>query len=500
SFQMSTSKLSTSSHLSLDAGSIAKVLPHGEHFHKAKGLGWFVTGLFVVGELAGGGIVALPTALIQTDLYLGVGLLVVILCIVTYTAYLLGRTWTMLTDCWPEYRQHTRKPYAEIGYRACGRYMTTFVSIVCNVTQFMTAVVFILLASKNIQDLITAFFGFHFSFCIVVVILGICLLPLTFLKSPSDFWWAVVIAMITTSAAVVLIIIGASIDYGTCAPYRELPPLKVTNVFLALGTFIFSVGGHTTFPTIQHDMRTPADFTKSAFLAFGIVTAMYLPTGIVGNLAYGDSLRDSVINSIQTIAIQQAINILITVHLILTLTIVFNPLNQEMEEMFHIPQTFCWQRVALRTGVMVIVVFVAESVPSFGPLLDLVGGSTMTLTSIIFPCIFFCFVHARKQKMIECGEDHGVASFADVVKYNKTCILAMSALTIVFGLIGGGAATFSAIEEIASTKFEYPCYVSPFLNLNETTDLSSTNCCGPMQDIQVYENLTCSDPDIHFYL
>ncbi|GMT36283.1 hypothetical protein PFISCL1PPCAC_27580 [Pristionchus fissidentatus] len=496
---MSTGKLSISSLPSLDAGSVAKVMPHGEHFHNSRGLGWFVTGLFVVGDLAGGGIVALPTALIQTDFYLGVVLMIVMTFIVTYTSYVLGRSWTTLTECWPEYRHHTRKPYAEIGFRANGPIMRIFVSIICNITQFMIAVVYILLASKNIQDAVKAFAGYEFSFCIVVIILGVCLLPLTFLKSPADFWWAVVIAMITTSIAVILIVVGAVIDYGQCSQQRQLPDFKVTNIFLALGTFLFSYGGHTAFPTIQHDMKTPADFTKSTFLAFSLMAAMYLPTGIVGYLAYGDSLRESVINSIQTIAIQQTINLLITVHLILTLTIVFNPINQEMEELFKVPQSFCWQRVLVRTGIMVAVVFVAESIPSFGPLLDLVGGSTLTLSSIVFPCIFFVFVNARKKKMIETGNDAGPASFSDVMKYNKKWILVASAITIVFGLIGGGAATFSAIVEITSTKFEYPCYVSPFLNLTAPEDNSSTNCCGMYQDIKVYNDTTCSIPNLDFY-
>lgn len=40
----------------------------------------------------------------------------------------------------------------------------------------------------------------------------------------------------------------------------------------------------------------------------------------------------------QITGIQQAINILITVHCILTLTIVFNPLMQEVEEIAKVPQ------------------------------------------------------------------------------------------------------------------------------------------------------------------
>lgn len=35
-------------------------------FTKHRGMHWFVAGLFIVGDMAGAGIVALPTALVQT--------------------------------------------------------------------------------------------------------------------------------------------------------------------------------------------------------------------------------------------------------------------------------------------------------------------------------------------------------------------------------------------------------------------------------------------------
>ncbi|KAH7713114.1 Protein Y32F6A.4, partial [Aphelenchoides avenae] len=40
------------------------------------------------------------------------------------------------------------------------------------------------------------------------------------------------------------------------------------------------------------------------------------------------------------------------------------------------------KRVLVRSGVLLSVVFVGESLPTFGPVLDLVGGSTLTLTSL----------------------------------------------------------------------------------------------------------------------
>lgn len=69
-----------------------------------------------------------------------------------------------------------------------------------------------------------------------------------------------------------------------------------------------------------------------------VIFFLYTPVCIMGYITYGNSLRSSIINSLQITGIQQAVNIFITVHCILTLTIVFNPLNQDIEELFRIPQ------------------------------------------------------------------------------------------------------------------------------------------------------------------
>ena len=47
---------------------------------------------------------------------------------------------------------------------------------------------------------------------------------------------------------------------------------------------------------------------------------------------------------------------------------------------------------------MVAVVCVAETVPNFGVLLDLVGGSTITLMALIFPCVFNLYLCAGANK------------------------------------------------------------------------------------------------------
>ena len=76
---------------------------------------------------------------------------------------------------------------------------------------------------------------------------------------------------------------------------------------------------------------------------------------------------------------------------------------------------FGWKRVVIRTGIMAGVAFVAESVPNFGPLLDLVGGSTITLTSVVLPCLFYLYLNAAriKEKAIDAKDGSQYASISE---------------------------------------------------------------------------------------
>uniref|UniRef100_A0A7E4VEY9 Aa_trans domain-containing protein n=1 Tax=Panagrellus redivivus TaxID=6233 RepID=A0A7E4VEY9_PANRE len=468
------------------------------------GLSWFVTGLFIVADIAGGGIVALPTSMVRFGITLGIVNLLLMFAVCTATAVMLGHCWRILLDSWPQYKDHCRKPYPEIAFRAFGPVVRTIVSACINISQFLAAVVFLLLSSKNIQDFIKVLGG-NLHFCIIVIVLAIALLPLTFLKSPQDFWGAVIIAMVTTTIAVVLLLIGISLDSGTCVAQSHFPQLTSRNYFSALGTFLFAFGGHSAFPTIQHDMKRPAEFWKSSIVAFIMIFTMYLPVCIFGYYVYGDSIRESIINSIQRAWIQQAVNVFITLHCILTLTIIFNPLNQEVEELCNVPHHFGWKRVAVRTGVMVAVVFVAESVPAFESVLDFVGGTTIMLTSIVFPALFYLKLRAFETRadIKESGGATKDAHYLDIFHYTPAWLSAIVMFIVVFGLCSGAAATYAAINNMVNFRFQTPCYVEPFIQKSADEIAAAvvtgvTNCCGRNQDISV-NGMQCSAPDLNFY-
>jgi hypothetical protein len=68
-----------------------------------------------------------------------------------------------------------------------------------------------------------------------------------------------------------------------------------------------------------------------------VITLFYVLAGGFGGLTYGNSLRDSVVNSIQTPWLQQAANLMLALHCLLTVTLYMNPLNQQVEDWCKCP-------------------------------------------------------------------------------------------------------------------------------------------------------------------
>lgn len=57
---------------------------------------------------------------------------------------------------------------------------------------------------------------------------------------------------------------------------------------------------------------------------------------------------------------------------------------------------FGLHRIIIRSGLLCTIIFVALTVPSFGPILNLLGGTTVALTSGVYPCLFNLFLRANE--------------------------------------------------------------------------------------------------------
>ncbi|XP_059143840.1 uncharacterized protein LOC131931155 isoform X2 [Physella acuta] len=411
--------------------------------HQKHGLTLLTTTVFAVGEMAGSGVLALPGALAGTG-YIGILLNVLCALVSAYTGMLLGKCWLMVMNRYEEYQEETRYPYPAIGQVTFGKPGRLIVSCAINFTMFGAAVVFLLLASENLQSLVKDV-GKDISFCYWLFIVAGVLLPISWLGTPKDFWPIAIGATGATTIACFVVVTNIVQDKEWIPP-AFYPPVEFKSFAFALGTICFAYGGHPAFPTFQADMKNPEKFGLAIFISYMIVLAMYLPVAVTGYMVYGINTNDNILQSVSPGPMQYTVEVLITLHIFCSFIIVINPVCQELEDLLRIPKNFGPKRVLFRTVMMGVVLFVAESVPHFGAILSLIGGSTLTLLAYILPPIFYlklCSMTGNWEKV-------------EPPLHQKVACIEI----VIIGTVVGVAATYSAIVSLTTSKFSTPCYIN----------------------------------------
>ena len=113
----------------------------------------------------------------------------------------------------------------------------------------------------------------------------------------------------------------------------------------------------------------------------------------------GDQVTDNIVMAMSSGWQRVVVEIMLLLHLITTFPIITNPPAQAFEKLLQIPPHFNWKRCVFRSLSVLSLLFIAESVPSFGAILDLVGASTVTLLTFVFPPYFYMkLVDASKER------------------------------------------------------------------------------------------------------
>ena len=113
-----------------------EIIQRGDHHSPAehqKGLTVFTAAIFIIGEMAGSGALALPYAVVGAG-WTGFGLLVLCCLASGYCGAVLGRSWSILRDRHDEYKGHVRYPYPAIGEKAFGRWASVAVTVCIVIT------------------------------------------------------------------------------------------------------------------------------------------------------------------------------------------------------------------------------------------------------------------------------------------------------------------------------------------------------------------------------
>ncbi|XP_075530794.1 uncharacterized protein LOC142563939 isoform X1 [Dermacentor variabilis] len=417
-----------------------------------QGISLFLATVFVVGGVAGIGILALPYSIVETG-WFGLFLIVASALASGYSGWKLGACWTILEERWAEYRGHVRDPYPSIAFRAYGKWARLFTSTVQIMGLFGYGSVFILLSAELVMDVMRQFFGdkVTLTFCYWLIIISAAMGVLMLLGTPKDFGFAAFGAMGATAAAF-LIIVGVCCAWmhdGRAAFPRESPHVGFAAFFRGFGTIMFSYGGAAMFPTIQNDMRDRSRFPMAVAYATIALVGLYVVMATLGYLTFGNEVGANILLSIGDGGVSIAVQLLFIVHLVTAFLIVINPMCQEVEGHLGIPAEFTWKRVAMRSAIMLALLFTTETVPHFGKVLPLVGSFMVGLTTFILPCLFYYKL---------CSQTAPEWKERTIPTWEKVVIL----ITLVAGLIGTIAGTGASIEDLVKPgSFALPCFIDP---------------------------------------
>lgn len=217
---------------------------------------------------------------------------------------------------------------------------------------------------------------------------------------------------------------------------------KVENMPLFLGTVLFALEAIGVIMPLENEMKTPESFgSKCGVLniAIFIIVLLYVFMGLMGYLAYGENVRDSITLNLkhdevlgQVVRITLAVAIYITHGLqgYVALDITWNGYLKKRTDKNSRP--LLWEYL-LRTGLVIFTFLLAVAIPNIGMLISLVGAFCLSALGLAFPAI------------IEMGTYYYTLN-GNHFKW----MMAKNSVLIVFAIFGLIVGTYTSIQEIVN--------------------------------------------------
>ena len=314
----------------------------------AAGLSMTTAIFFVVGDVIGAGIVALPYAMKLVG-YIGVPMFAFCSALMCYCGILLAQACEIVMRNID--RSTLRDPYARTGLEAAGKWGKYITTVSLTINQVLTCIVFILLAGETFLELIPVTPWDHFSYRVQLriwfLICGVILLPFTYLGTPKDFQGIGFLAMVTSGVAVVLIAAMLIYISGYPVDNDKSIKLKIDGVLHSFGTVLFGFGGVSIFPTIQNDMEDPAKFKVSVSVGYCVISLIYIIVPLVAYIILGDLIKEDLLTTMSYLELYYSKHLFrtfcmtaqaaICAHVMCAFVLNINPVYQQLEGILGVP-------------------------------------------------------------------------------------------------------------------------------------------------------------------
>ncbi|XP_037087973.1 amino acid transporter AVT3C-like [Pollicipes pollicipes] len=257
-------------------------------------------------------------------------------------------------------------------------------------------------------------------------------------------------ALVSVVLGAALMLVQMMVLPPAVAPVVPLAPVSLSSFCLGLSTIVFSFTGVSTFPTIQLDMADRARFSRAAAAGFAGLCMVYVPVATLGYVIYGDQVRDNITENFTAGPLLIIIQVLLTVHFLGAFVMLINPVCQNVEGAFQIQSSegLTKWRVLVRSSLMLLALFVAETVPSFGKIMHLIGGTFTLMLTFILPSLLY--IRMR-------GEYHGTSKHG----YKKYLFKRFYLVVVIILCVAlSTVVVFYSVDEIvAPGTFQTPCYL-----------------------------------------
>ncbi|KAH7301615.1 hypothetical protein KP509_23G034700 [Ceratopteris richardii] len=201
--------------------------------------------------------------------------------------------------------------------------------------------------------------------------------------------------------------IPKGIDNGSQYSYpRTTVANEVFGIFNALGQIAFAYAGHNVVLEIQATIPSSPErpskiaMWRGVVVAYTVVAICYFPVALVGYWAFGNTVDDNILKTLEHPAwLIAAANLMVVVHVVGSYQIyampVFDMLETVLVKKLHLPHGSLL-RLIVRSAYVAFTMFMAISIPFFGSLLGFFGGFAFAPTTYFLPCIMWIAIYKPK--------------------------------------------------------------------------------------------------------
>ncbi|XP_071796515.1 uncharacterized protein [Asterias amurensis] len=394
------------------------------------------------------------TAVIQVVAYTGwVGILILCALLISmmYTATLLGSCWNMIEKRWCV----DRHPYGAIAFEAGGPCARSAISILVGICSFAGGPLMLLV----IGDLLYILVGqsAHGTYCYWPPVFGLIICPIMWLGTPKDSWPVSAVSY-TTSVLSFIILIVYAVFSSDASVHPPPPSFDAWSLSSLCGIAIYIPFVHFTVPVIQRDMRKPKDFNMCVVTTFTITGGIIACAVTIGYFSFASLVTSSSnktgVSILYVLPDRVAVistAVVLVIHSALVIVPQNSPMFQHTEEVLNVPEEFGCKRIAVRTVLVSLQVFCAETVPQFAVLVTLLSAFAAPFLIFIAPPL--SYLKLRNMYMPESSSENPFWHRFDTV----ACILIIALCPVVMGITA-----YIAIMSIAKgdTLFKSPCYIN----------------------------------------